>query len=106
MPPKSIFTVPLGNVKEIVTETKRTKHGVRTSTKEVPFYSSKQARSGQSSVPKRPPHAHADQAQSSEIICEDTEESHPLPSIDVHEDGFENLDIEEDIVQRDVIPML
>ena len=106
MPPKTIFTVPLGNVKEVVTETRRTKHGVRTSTKEVPFYSSNQGKSGRSSEPKHHPHAHKAHAESSNIIYEDAEESHPLPSIDGQDDGFEGLDMEEDIVLRDVRPML
>ena len=106
MPPKTIFTVPLGNVKEVVTETRWTKHGVRTSTKEVPFYSSNQGKLGRSSEPKHHPHAHKAHAELSDIIYEDAEESHPLSSIDGQDDGFEGLDMEEDIVLRDVRPML
>ena len=102
MSPKTIFTVPLGNVKEIVTETKRTKRSVRTTTKEVPFYSSKPTRAGPSSVRNPQAEVNVAEAQTSEFIYKDAEESYPLPSIDVLDDGFDDAHIEDKDAQPHV----
>ena len=106
MPPKTIFTIPLGDVTEIIAETKQTKHGVWRSTKEVPFYSSKKIQSGQSSVPKPQANANVVQAQTSRLTYEGTKESHPLPTRDIQEDGFEDIQIDEEQVQWNVWALL
>ena len=96
MPPKSVFTIPLGNVKEIQTETRRTKRSFHTSTKEVPFYSAKPTRSGQPSVSKSQANTNVVQAQISGLIPEDIEESHQLPAIDVKEDDNQDFQTDND----------
>ena len=53
--------------------------------KVVPFYPSNQGKSGQSSEPKCHPHANKAHAELADIIYENTEESHLLPSIDGQE---------------------
>ena len=52
MPPKKAPSIPLGDVVEIVTETKRTRRGLRSTEKEVPVRSLKEKKPGQASRPK------------------------------------------------------
>ncbi|KAH9027901.1 hypothetical protein EDB85DRAFT_1892800 [Lactarius pseudohatsudake] len=49
MPRKNTFTIPMGDVIEVVSKTTKSKQGLRTTVKEVPFHSSKQKQSGQAS---------------------------------------------------------
>ncbi|KAH9174284.1 hypothetical protein EDB89DRAFT_2067964 [Lactarius sanguifluus] len=43
------FSIPMGDVTEVVSKTKKSKRGLRTTIEEVPFHSSKQKQSGQAS---------------------------------------------------------
>jgi hypothetical protein len=92
MPPKATFSKPLGDVVEIVTETKRTKRGLRTTEREVPIDSSKDKKTGQPSRSKS-------QARKNAIpkvdhrslhISSDDEESIPLRRRDAQEDVVED----------------
>ncbi|KAH9032366.1 hypothetical protein EDB83DRAFT_2319126 [Lactarius deliciosus] len=49
MPRKNNFSIPMGDVTEVVSKTKKSKRGLRTTIEEVPFHSSKQKQSGQAS---------------------------------------------------------
>ncbi|KAH9171290.1 hypothetical protein EDB89DRAFT_1907146 [Lactarius sanguifluus] len=49
MPRKNNFSIPMGDVTEVVSKTTKSKQGLRTTVEEVPFHSSKQTRSGQAS---------------------------------------------------------
>ncbi|KAH9020291.1 hypothetical protein EDB85DRAFT_2153145 [Lactarius pseudohatsudake] len=49
MPHKNTFTIPMGDVIEVVSKTTKSKQGLQTTVKEVPFHSSKQKQSGQAS---------------------------------------------------------
>ncbi|KAI9431757.1 hypothetical protein H4582DRAFT_2062364 [Lactarius indigo] len=49
MPPKNTFTIPMGDVVEVVNQTRKTKWGLRTTVKEVPFHL-KKGKSGQASM--------------------------------------------------------
>jgi hypothetical protein len=114
MPPKTTFSIPLGDVDEVVTQTRRSKRGLHTTQKEVPFHSSKPKKSGQSlrSRPQAVSDANEDQAQTYRQISDDTEESHPLHTTDIQEDdllddlqGFEeDIAVEEMQTQSNVAP--
>lgn len=106
MAPKSTFSIPMGDVTEIVTETKRTKRGVRIIEREVPFHSSKELRkprnSGSQSVQKTRDCSednvmHADTHKSDKI-----EESHTLDAIAEQGDDGINWDIDEPSLQSTV----
>ena len=49
MPRKNNFSIPMGDVSEVISKTKKSKRGLRTTVEEVPFHSSKQKQSGQAS---------------------------------------------------------
>jgi hypothetical protein len=80
MPPKTTFSIPLRDVVEIVSETKRTKRGLRTTEKEVPIDSSKDKKTGQSSRSKSQAHRNATTklGRASGHISSDDGESIPL----------------------------
>ena len=90
MPPKKTSSIPLGDIVEIVTETRRSKRGLRTTEKDVIVHSSKEKKSGQSSRSKsqsrrnigKPSHA-------SGHIPSDDEETIPLKRTHVPEDIIE-----------------
>lgn len=109
MPPKTNYTVPLGNVVEMITKSKRTKQGVRTTEIEVPFQSSKLKKSAQASGSKKRTvihteavHTEAVGAQASRHPSHDTEETHPLQFIAAQEDDFQDFQTEDMPSQSDV----
>lgn len=53
MSPRSTFTVPLGDVIELVTETRRTRRGNRTTEKQVPFHSNNACEDAKGSSSKK-----------------------------------------------------
>ncbi|KAN0131137.1 hypothetical protein V8E53_011029 [Lactarius tabidus] len=90
MPPKTPAPIPLRNIVEIVTETKRTRRGLRTTEKEVPFQSSKGKR-GQSSCSKAQTCINTKPDGTSGHRSSDDEETIPLR--DVQADGDDSTDI-------------
>ncbi|KAN0138606.1 hypothetical protein V8E53_003594 [Lactarius tabidus] len=82
--------IPLRNIVEIVTETKQTRQGLRTTEKEVPFQSSKGKR-GQSSRSKAQTHINTKPDGTSGHRSSDDEETIPLR--DVQADGDDSTDI-------------
>jgi hypothetical protein len=90
MPPKTPAPIPLQNIVEIVTETKRTRQGLRTTEKEVPFQSSKGKR-GQSSCSKAQTCINTKPDGTSGHRSSDDEETIPLR--DVQADGDDSTDI-------------
>jgi hypothetical protein len=90
MPPKTPAPIPLRNIVEIVTETKQTRRGLRTTEKEVPFQSSKGKR-GQSSCSKAQTRINTKPDGTSGHRSSDDEETIPLR--DVQADGDDSTDI-------------
>jgi hypothetical protein len=101
MPPKKPSSIPLGDIVEIVTETRQTRRGLRTTEKEVLVHSSKDKKSGQPSRSKsqarrnmaiKPGHT-------SRRISSDDEETVPLRPTNVQEDILEGQgDDGEDVI--------
>jgi hypothetical protein len=97
MPPKTTFTVPMGDVVEVVTQTRRSKRGIRTTEREVPFHSSKPKKSGKASGSNQPSQAHVEtvEAQASRHPSRDIEGSHTYQLMDDPEDPLLDIQIEE-----------
>ena len=104
MAPKSTFSIPMGDVIEVVTETKRSKRGVRTVEKEVPFHSSSLATRSASSRPKETVMGNFDRPSMDETShqLDEVAETHTLQPIEEQEDQILHLDIEDPSLQSNV----
>lgn len=104
MPPKKTSSIPLGDIVEIVTETRQTRRGLRTTEKEVLIHSSKDKKSGQPSRSKSQPRRNTATKQgcASGHISSDDEETIPLRHTNVQEDILEGQgDDEDDDIEDD-----
>jgi hypothetical protein len=92
MPPKTSFSIPLGDTARNVTQPKKTKRGVRATEEDVPLLSSKGKKSGKASGSRHQAdiHTRGVEAQASEHPTLDTEESHPLQSTEMHDEESQN----------------
>ena len=91
MPPKKSSSLPLGDVVEIVTETKRTRRGLRTTEKDVIVHSSKDKKAGQPSRSKSQARRNTaiKPGHTSGHISSDGEETIPLRHTNVQVDTLE-----------------
>jgi hypothetical protein len=91
MPPKKPSSKPMGDVVEIVTETRRTRRGLRTTEKEVLVHSSKDKKSGQPSRSRSQPRSNmaTKQGRASGHISSDDDETIPLRHTNIQEDILE-----------------
>jgi hypothetical protein len=94
----------MGDVIEVVSQTKKTTRGLRTTEKEVPFHSSKQTKSGKASGSRHKSDSHTEgiQVQSSRYPPHDTEESHTLRFRELQEDDIVGFQTEDRQPQIDV----
>ncbi|KAI9430336.1 hypothetical protein H4582DRAFT_2063950 [Lactarius indigo] len=90
MPRKNTFTIPMGDVSEVVSKTSKSKRGLRTTVKEVPFHSSKQKKSGQASN-----QATIVEEQSSKQQTQGVQESHTLQPIEPYEANMQDLQLDD-----------
>jgi hypothetical protein len=87
MSPKSVYTVPMGNVVEVVTHTTRSGRGIRSRETEVPFHSSRALGSKRNmDVDASESRVHVSSHTS------DGEETHPLRVTNVQGDMAQDLD--------------
>ena len=108
MPPKKTFTVPMGDVVEVVTQTRRSKRGIRTTERDVPFHSSKPKKSEKASGSNQPSQAHVEtvEAQASKQPSRDIEGSHTYQLMEEPEDPLLDFHIEETCSQSYVCPTI
>lgn len=80
----------MGDVDEVVSHTRKTKRGLRTTEKDVPIQSSQQTKSGKASrsKPKEYSLTESVQAQGSRHSPHETEESHTLQFMEPQEDDM------------------
>jgi hypothetical protein len=88
MSPKSTFTVPLGNVVELVTETQKTHRGNHTSEKQVPFHTGKEAEETKLSSSRLTVGSHTKDSTAQVALhpSDNADELHPLQTV---EEDFE-----------------
>src|ERR1700677_688623 len=112
MSPKSTFTVPRGDVIELVTETRKTRRGIRTIEKKVPFHSGREPNTTKASTSKIAGGAQSDQsaAKASKHPSDDTDELHPLHAVEedfeLEGDNAIDLDLEESLPSLNVCALL
>jgi hypothetical protein len=102
MSPRSTFTVPLGDVIELVTETRRTQRGNCTTEKQVPFHSNNACEDAKGSLSKKKNTAGtqaSDSAAKASSHLSDDYELHPLHNVedafDMEGDNIFDFDMEE-----------
>jgi len=103
MGPKNTYTIPMGDVVEVVAETRRIGRGLRTTVKEVPLHS-KKGRSGQSSQsqPRAEPAVDPIQSQSFEHPSKGIEESYTLHPMEPYENDMPVFQMEDPQPQASV----
>jgi hypothetical protein len=103
MGPKNTYTIPMGDVVEVVAETRRIGRGLRTTVKEVPLHS-KKGRSGQSSQSQPRAEAAVDpiQSQSFEHPSKGIEESYTLHPMEPYENDMPVFQMEDPQPQASV----
>ncbi|KAI9443974.1 hypothetical protein H4582DRAFT_2053729 [Lactarius indigo] len=101
MPPKNTFTIPMGDVVEVVNQTRKTKRGLHTTVKEVPFHL-KKGKSGQASMSQTGVETTMEtvQSQSSRDSPHGIEESHTLHHIEPYEPDLQDFQAEESQPQQ------
>ncbi|KAH9010056.1 hypothetical protein EDB85DRAFT_1902458 [Lactarius pseudohatsudake] len=105
MPRKNTYTIPMGDVVEVVAETRRTARGLRTIVKEVPFHSKTgQAKSGQASHSQSRVEPTIDQVQSQSFRrpSRGEEESHTLQPMEPYENDMPAIQMEDTQPQASV----
>ncbi|KAH9009792.1 hypothetical protein EDB85DRAFT_2162272 [Lactarius pseudohatsudake] len=98
MAPKNTYTIPMGDVVEVVAETRRTARGLRTIVKEVPFHSKKgKAKSGQASHSQSRAEPTIDQVRSQSFgqPSRGEEESHTLQPMEPYENDMPAIQMED-----------
>ncbi|KAI9443063.1 hypothetical protein H4582DRAFT_2054158 [Lactarius indigo] len=105
MPPKNTFTIPMGDVVEVVNQTRKTKRGLCTTVKEVPFHL-KKGKSGQASMSQTGVETTMEtvQSQSSRDSPHGIEESHTLHHIEPYEPDLQDFQAEESQPQQSIHP--
>jgi hypothetical protein len=94
----------MGDIVEVVSETKKTKRGLRTTERKVPFHSSKQTKSGRASGSRQKADSYIEgvQAQASRQPSHETEEAHTLLFTDPQEDDILGCQTDDRQPQKDV----
>jgi hypothetical protein len=97
MPRKTNFTIPMGDVVEVVSESKKPKRGLRSTGKDVPSHSSEQTVSGKASRSRLKANSQTEgiQAHASGHPPHETEESHTLNFTETQEDDSHDGPAEE-----------
>jgi hypothetical protein len=107
MPPKTTFTVPMGDVVEVVTQTRRSKRGIRTTEKEVPFHSSKSKKPSKASGSGHPTQAPVEVVETqASIPPHDIEGSHTYQLMEEPEDPLPDVQIEDTLSQSNVCTII
>ncbi|KAI9437309.1 hypothetical protein H4582DRAFT_2058302 [Lactarius indigo] len=98
---QNTFTIPMGDVVEVVNQTRKTKWGLRTTVKEVPFHL-KKGKSGQASMSQTGVETTMEtvQLQSSRDSPHGIEESHTLHHIEPYEPDLQDFQAEESQPQQ------
>ncbi|KAH8976825.1 hypothetical protein EDB86DRAFT_2839044 [Lactarius hatsudake] len=107
MPQKNTYTIPMGDVVEVVTETRRTACGLHTIVKEVPFHSKTgRAKSGQASHSQYRAEPTVDQVQSQSFgqPSRGEEESHTLQPMEPYENDMPAIQMEDTQPQANISP--
>jgi hypothetical protein len=94
MPPKTHFTIPMGDAVEVVTKSRRSKREVRTTEKVAPVKSSKQKKSGQALGTRF--HTVTTESEASGQASPNTEEVHTLQLIEAQEDDIQDFETVEE----------
>jgi hypothetical protein len=104
MPPKTSFSISMGDVAKNVTQPKKTKREVRATEEDIPLPSSKGKKSGKASGSSYQAdiRTRGVEAQASGQPTHDTEESHPLQSTEVHEEDIQDFQTDERQSQSNV----
>jgi len=105
MAPKNTYTIPMGDVVEVVAETRRIGRRLRTTVKEVPVHSRKgKAKSGQASHSQSRAEPTIDQVQSQSFgqPSRGEEESHTLQPMEPYENDMPAIQMEDTQPQASV----